>query len=99
VPGAPAFSAAALAIPALTVSISIPVDIAGEYGDKRVFSGGRGVGGLGRERCAGEVVACVCEVTVDGLDLGTGCLPFVFMLLGRGVAPAGSGVEGDIEVL
>jgi len=87
-------SAAAPAIPALTVSISTPVDIAGEYDDTRVPKGGRGVGGFGRGRYAGrEVVLWVCERTVDGLDLETGCLPFVFVLLVVVVVFVGTGSE------
>ena len=53
------------------------------------------MGGLGRGRCAGrEVVLWVCERTLDGLDLETGCLPFVFALLVVVVALVGAGTDG-----
>lgn len=48
-PGPPTgFSAAFM--PAFTVSISTPVEIAGEYGDTRFARGGCGSGGIGRRR-------------------------------------------------
>jgi hypothetical protein len=44
------------------------------------------------------VLLWVCERTLEGLDLETGCLPFVFVPLGVVVALVGTGMEeGDTD--
>lgn len=44
------------------------------------------------------MVLWVCESTLDGLALETGCFPFVFVLLVVVVALVGTGTdEGDAE--
>lgn len=73
-PGEPATGFSVAFIPAFTVSMRTPAEIAGEYGDTRLARGGCGSGGIGRRRP---------PVCLDGRAAGdfdfvvAGCLPLL----------------------
>ena len=65
-------------IPALTVSISMPVEITGEYAETRFASGGCGSGGAGSLRPPACFVGGADAEAAGVVDLAfaAGCLPF-----------------------
>lgn len=87
---APGIGLSVAFIPALTVSMSTPVEIAGEYCEIRLDRGGRGSGGTGTRRLP---VCLGCGAAGDLDFVCAGCLPLL-ELIGLGGGGTAAGFDG-----